>query len=183
MPEWGTVQGHWHPLMVPSVVLRRGPEGGRSMTPTRPRVTPSRHPPCPSDECHCRPVPCGPWRSIRQDISLNWSGFRMGGTQFVVRDASSARARRCPSGLACRSRVSSRPSRSTETMGAARPSVPVVPYISTVAEAAAALRRLLAAIDAGEIDADDPKARALRRQLEGAAAAWEEVHRADAEGE
>jgi hypothetical protein len=68
-------------------------------------------------------------------------------------------------------------------MGAARPSVPVVPYISTVAEAAAALRRLLAAIDAGEIDADDPKARALRRQLEGAAAAWEEVHRADAEGE
>jgi hypothetical protein len=49
------------------------------------------------------------------------------------------------------------------------------PTRSTVAEAAEALRRLLAAIDAGEIDADDPKARALRRQLEGAAAAWEEA--------
>jgi hypothetical protein len=47
------------------------------------------------------------------------------------------------------------------------------PSRSTVAEAAEALRRLLAAIDAGEIDADDPKARALRRQLEGAATAWE----------
>ena len=49
------------------------------------------------------------------------------------------------------------------------------PTRSTVAEAAEALRRLLDAIDAGVIDADDPKARALRRQLEGAAAAWEEV--------
>jgi hypothetical protein len=46
---------------------------------------------------------------------------------------------------------------------------------SAVSEAAEGLRRLLAAIDAGEIDADDPKARALRRQLEGAAAAWEEA--------
>jgi len=44
-----------------------------------------------------------------------------------------------------------------------------------VAEAAEALRRLLAAIDAGEIDADDPKARALRRRLEGAMAAWDET--------
>ncbi len=49
------------------------------------------------------------------------------------------------------------------------------PTRSTVAEAARALRNLLAAIDAGEIDADDPKARALRRQLEGAAAAGEEA--------
>ena len=45
----------------------------------------------------------------------------------------------------------------------------------TVAQPAEALRRLLAAIDEGEIDADDPKARALHRRLEGAAAAWEEV--------
>lgn len=44
-----------------------------------------------------------------------------------------------------------------------------------MAEAAEALRRLLAAIDAGEIDADDPKARALRRRLEGAMAAWDET--------
>ncbi len=49
------------------------------------------------------------------------------------------------------------------------------PTRATVAEAAEALRRLLAAIEAGEIDADDPKARALRRRLEGAATAWEEA--------
>ena len=53
------------------------------------------------------------------------------------------------------------------------------PSRSTVSEAAEALRRLLAAIDAGEIDADDSHARALRRQLEGAAAAWEEASRGD----
>ena len=45
------------------------------------------------------------------------------------------------------------------------------PY--TVAEATQALRRLLAAIENGEIDADDPKARALQRRLEGAVAAWD----------
>jgi hypothetical protein len=49
------------------------------------------------------------------------------------------------------------------------------PTRSMVAEAAEALCNLLAAIDAGEIDADDPKARAVRRRLEGAAAAWEEA--------
>jgi hypothetical protein len=43
-----------------------------------------------------------------------------------------------------------------------------------VTEAAAALRGLLAAIEAGEVDADSPQARALRRRLEGAAA-WEEA--------
>ena len=47
------------------------------------------------------------------------------------------------------------------------------PSQSTVNEAATTLRRLLDAIDNGEIDADDPKALALRRRLEGAAAAWE----------
>jgi hypothetical protein len=41
-------------------------------------------------------------------------------------------------------------------------------------EAAATLRRLLDAIDKGEIDADDPKGRALHRRLEGVVAAWEE---------
>lgn len=49
------------------------------------------------------------------------------------------------------------------------------PSRSTVADAAEALRRLLTAIESGEIDADDPKARALHRRLEGAAAAWEEA--------
>jgi hypothetical protein len=51
----------------------------------------------------------------------------------------------------------------------------VPPDPSSVAEAARALRRLLAAIDEGEIDASDPKARALQRRLEGAVAAWEEA--------
>jgi hypothetical protein len=46
------------------------------------------------------------------------------------------------------------------------------PSQSTVSEAAATLRRLLDAIEEGEIDADDPKGLALRRRLEGAAAAW-----------
>jgi hypothetical protein len=49
------------------------------------------------------------------------------------------------------------------------------PSPSEVAEAAVTLRRLLAAVDAEEIVADDAKARILRRQLEGAAAAWEEA--------
>ena len=49
------------------------------------------------------------------------------------------------------------------------------PDPSTVAEAAQALQRLLDAIDQGEIDADDPKARALQRRLEGVVAAWEGV--------
>jgi transcription elongation GreA/GreB family factor len=44
---------------------------------------------------------------------------------------------------------------------------------STVAEAAQAVRRLVTAIEKGEIDADSPKARALQRRLEGVVAAWE----------
>jgi hypothetical protein len=44
-----------------------------------------------------------------------------------------------------------------------------------VTEAAAAIRRLLAAIDDGEVDADSTRDRALHRRLEGAAAAWEEA--------
>jgi hypothetical protein len=46
---------------------------------------------------------------------------------------------------------------------------------AAVAEAAHALRRLLAGIENGEVEADDPKARALQRRLEGAVAAWEEA--------
>jgi ABC-type phosphate transport system auxiliary subunit len=38
-----------------------------------------------------------------------------------------------------------------------------------------ALRRLLAAIENGEIDADDPRAQALQRRLEGAMAPWGEA--------
>lgn len=49
------------------------------------------------------------------------------------------------------------------------------PSRSTVAEAAETLRRLIDAIDAGNIDADDPKARALRRRLEGVVVAWEQA--------
>jgi hypothetical protein len=41
------------------------------------------------------------------------------------------------------------------------------PARTTIAEAAQALRLLLAAIEEGEIDADDPKALALQRRLEG----------------
>ena len=40
-------------------------------------------------------------------------------------------------------------------------------------QAANALRKLLDAIERGEIDASDPRARRLHRQIEGAAAAWE----------
>ena len=39
--------------------------------------------------------------------------------------------------------------------------------------AAELVRRLLAAVDRGEIDAGTPAARRLLRRLEGAAAAWE----------
>ena len=49
------------------------------------------------------------------------------------------------------------------------------PSQSTVKGAAATLRRLLDAIDKGEIDADGPKGRALHRRLEGVVAAWEEA--------
>jgi hypothetical protein len=49
------------------------------------------------------------------------------------------------------------------------------PFQSTVTEAVTALRRLLDAIEEGEIDADGPKGRALHRRLEGAVAAWEEA--------
>jgi hypothetical protein len=41
------------------------------------------------------------------------------------------------------------------------------------AEAAEALKRLLEAVEGGEIDADTPQARRLLRRLEGAVAAWE----------
>jgi hypothetical protein len=44
---------------------------------------------------------------------------------------------------------------------------------SSAEDAAAALRRLLEAVDAGEIEADTPQARRLLRRLEGAQAAWE----------
>ena len=46
---------------------------------------------------------------------------------------------------------------------------------ATVTEAAATLRRLLDAIEEGEIDADGPNGRALHRRLEGVVAAWEEA--------
>jgi hypothetical protein len=49
----------------------------------------------------------------------------------------------------------------------------VQPDLSTVAEAAKALRRLLAAIEEREINADGPLARALQRRLDEAATAWE----------
>jgi hypothetical protein len=39
-------------------------------------------------------------------------------------------------------------------------------------EAAAAIKRLLDAVDRGEIEADTPQARRLVRRLEGAFAAW-----------
>jgi hypothetical protein len=41
------------------------------------------------------------------------------------------------------------------------------------AEAAAALRRVLAAVDAGDLDAASSQARALLRRMEGAVAALE----------
>jgi hypothetical protein len=50
-----------------------------------------------------------------------------------------------------------------------------VPSRSTVADAAAVVRRLLDAIDSGEIEADSAEARALYRRLEGAVAAWEQA--------
>jgi len=51
------------------------------------------------------------------------------------------------------------------------------PTSAALAEAAEALRRLLAAIEAGEIDAHGPRAVALKRRLEGAVVAWEEASR------
>ena len=39
-------------------------------------------------------------------------------------------------------------------------------------EAGEVLSRLLAAVEAGELDADTPQARRLLRRLEGAVAAW-----------
>jgi transcription elongation GreA/GreB family factor len=47
------------------------------------------------------------------------------------------------------------------------------PSREDAAEAASALRRLLAAVESGEIDADTPRARVLLRRLEGVLAAWE----------
>lgn len=44
-------------------------------------------------------------------------------------------------------------------------------------EAAAILSRLLAAVEAGEIEADTPQARRLLRRLEGAVGAWETPQR------
>ena len=46
---------------------------------------------------------------------------------------------------------------------------------STVTEAAQALRRLLAAVDEGEIDADDRGCGRLQRRMEAAVAAPEEA--------
>lgn len=46
-----------------------------------------------------------------------------------------------------------------------------------LAEAAAMLRAVLAAIEAGEIEANTPKARALVRRMEGAVAALAEAAR------
>jgi hypothetical protein len=45
--------------------------------------------------------------------------------------------------------------------------------LETVGQAMAALRRLMAPIDVGEVDADTPRARVLVRRLEGALAAWQ----------
>jgi hypothetical protein len=45
---------------------------------------------------------------------------------------------------------------------------------SSAGEAAEALRRLLKAVDVGEIEADTPQARRLLRRLEGAVGAWGE---------
>ncbi|GAC1603381.1 MAG: hypothetical protein NVS3B21_31930 [Acidimicrobiales bacterium] len=45
--------------------------------------------------------------------------------------------------------------------------------IADLAEAAAVLRRLLEAVEVGEIDADASHALRLLRRLEGAVAAWE----------
>lgn len=53
-------------------------------------------------------------------------------------------------------------------------------------EAAELLRRILAAVERGEIDAASPAARRLLRRLEGALAAWEsesETSRATARGQ
>jgi hypothetical protein len=41
-----------------------------------------------------------------------------------------------------------------------------------VDEAAAVLRRLLEAVEAGEVEADTPRARVLLRRLEGVLAGW-----------
>jgi hypothetical protein len=49
------------------------------------------------------------------------------------------------------------------------------PSQTTIHDAAAALRRLLDAIESGEIDANHPKSRALDRRLEGVVAAWAEA--------
>ena len=45
----------------------------------------------------------------------------------------------------------------------------------TIQEAAEALRRLLEAIEAGELDVSTPKDVALLRRLQGTLAGWEEV--------
>ena len=46
------------------------------------------------------------------------------------------------------------------------------PSRATVTDAAEVLRRILAAVEAGEIEADTPQARRLVRRIEGAQAAW-----------
>ena len=50
-----------------------------------------------------------------------------------------------------------------------------MPKRQDYAETAALLRRLLAAVDAGELTAGTPKALALLRRTEGAAAAFEQA--------
>lgn len=49
--------------------------------------------------------------------------------------------------------------------------------MSAESEAAELLRRLLAEVDAGRLDADNPKGRGIVRQIEGAAVALEHVAR------
>jgi hypothetical protein len=51
----------------------------------------------------------------------------------------------------------------------------VLPSSKTVQEAAVALRRLLDAIEAGELEVPTPKDIALLRRLQGTLAGWEEV--------
>lgn len=59
--------------------------------------------------------------------------------------------------------------RHTRVVPRTRKTVPTADLV----EAGAVLRRLLAVVEAGELDADTPQARRLLRRLEGAVAAWE----------
>ena len=52
----------------------------------------------------------------------------------------------------------------------------------TIQEAAAALKKLLDAIEVGELDVSTPRDIALLRRLQGTLAGWEEVFGKDSEG-